>query len=198
MQSVGFLIFFMATARYQDSVGGGAAGQIRRDVQSGCHLADSLWNLSKLQAKRFSSTYTLQGHLEAQSDDEEAADDAEGETRRKRPRIDKQNVSVGIATRIEVAEWLAALQREENAPGEQQLQIVRLILDRCLLEAREIRGGNINASNDEPVRHMIQGLPGAGKSALIKWIRRAFEEVFGFQHGVHYVCHHSCKKLPLI
>ena len=35
---------------------------------------------------------------------------------------------------------------------------------------------------------MIQGLPGAGKSEIIKWICRAFQEIFGFKHGVHYVC----------
>ena len=40
----------------------------------------------------------------------------------------------------------------------------------------------------EPLREMIQGLPGAGKSELIKWIRRAFTEVYGYEHGVHFVC----------
>ena len=63
-----------------------------------------------------------------------------------------------------------------------------MILDRCWLEAREIRSNSINMTDAEPLRHMIQGLPGAGKSELIKWICRAFDEVFGFQHGVHYVC----------
>ena len=61
-----------------------------------------------------------------------------------------------------------------------------MIPRRCWQEAREIRGSMINTSEDEPVRHMIQTLPGAGTSELIEWICRAFEEVFGFQHGVHY------------
>ena len=38
------------------------------------------------------------------------------------------------------------------------------------------------------MREMIQGLPGSGKSELIKWIRRAFTEVYGYEHGVHFVC----------
>ena len=38
------------------------------------------------------------------------------------------------------------------------------------------------------MRHMIQGLPGAGKSEVIKWIKELFEIVYGFEHGVHYVC----------
>ena len=78
------------------------------------------------------------------------------------------------------------LQREKKHIGVQQLQILRMIPRRCWQEAREIRGSMINTSEDEPVRHMIQTLPGAGTSELIEWICRAFEEVFGFQHGVHY------------
>ena len=167
-------------------VGGGATGQVRRDVQSGCNLADRLWNLQDLQKQKFGRTFTLQGHVPdraAESETEEESDAGPG-----RPPKVSAKVTVGIATRVEVAEWLAALQREEKPPGVQQLPILRLILERCLLEAREIRSSSINKANAEPLRHMIQGLPGAGKSELIKWICRAFQEVFGFQHGVQYVC----------
>ena len=34
----------------------------------------------------------------------------------------------------------------------------------------------------------ILGVPGAGKSKCIKWIKRLFEERFGWEHGVHYQC----------
>jgi len=166
--------------------GGGATAQVRRDVQSGCNLADRLWNLQDLQKQKFGRTFTLQGHVPdraAESESDEESDAAPG-----RHLKGGAKVTVGIATRIEVAEWLAALQREEKPPGVQQLRILRLILERCLLEAREIRSSTINKANEEPLRHMIQGLPGAGKSELIKWICRAFQEVFGFQHGVQYVC----------
>ena len=172
----------------QNIVGGGATGQIRKDVQSGCILADRLWNLEDLQKRHFSRTFTLQGHVNATPEDDDADDGNGTAPTSGRIKKAKADVSVGIAARIEVTDWLAALQRETNPPGSQQLQILRLILNRCLLEAREIRSSTINASDAEPLRHMIQGLPGAGKSALIKWICRAFQEVFGFQHGVHYVC----------
>ena len=33
----------------------------------------------------------------------------------------------------------------------------------------------------------MQGLPGAGKSRVIHWLRHFFEEVLGWQHGVEYV-----------
>jgi len=172
----------------QNIVGGGATGQIRKDVQSGCILADRLWTLEDLQKRHFSRTFTLQGHVNATPEDDDADDGNGTAPTSGRIKKAKADVSFGIAARIEVTDWLAALQRETNPPGSQQLQILRLILNRCLLEAREIRSSTINASDAEPLRHMIQGLPGAGKSAVIEWICRAFQEVFGFQHGVHYVC----------
>ena len=49
--------------------GGGATGQIRRDVQSGCILADQLWNLKTLQKRQFCSKFTLNGHVYAAADD---------------------------------------------------------------------------------------------------------------------------------
>ena len=115
---------------------------------------------------------------------EDSDAEAQGSGRKKHRAV----VKVGVATRIETRNWLADVQREGRPPGPEQLEILRMILDRCLLEAREIRSSSINSTNEEPLRHMIQGIPGAGKSELTKWIRRAFDEVFGFQHGVHYVC----------
>ena len=168
--------------------GSGALTQIRKDVQGGCILADRLWNLKDLQKRHFSRSFTLRGHIDAISEDEDADDEGGTAPTAGRQNKGKASVKVGIATRIEVADWLASLQRESNPPSVEQLELLRMILNRCWLEAREIRSSTINTTEEEPLRHMIQGLPGAGKSALIKWICRAFEEVFGFQHGVQYVC----------
>ena len=54
-----------------DLSGGGTSGQIRRDVQCGCILADSLWNLKEFQRRRFNRTFTLQGHVGALPQDED-------------------------------------------------------------------------------------------------------------------------------
>ena len=35
----------------------------------------------------------------------------------------------------------------------------------------------------EPFRANVQGLPGAGKSRVIHWLRDLFEHCFGWQHG---------------
>ena len=157
-------------------------------MQSGCILADRLWNLQDLQKRHFSRTFTLQGHIPETPEGEDAADENGTAPISGRITKPKANVDVGIAARMDITAWLADRQREKNPPGAKQLQILRMILNRCLLEAREIRSSTVNMSDAEPLRHMIQGLPGAGKSALIKWICRAFQEIFGFKHGVHYVC----------
>jgi len=166
----------------------GALTQIRKDVLGGCILADRLWNLKDLQQRSFGKHFTLRGHVDATADDEDMQEDSDTQEHGTHGKKQKPAVKVGVANRIDIENWLATLQREAKPPGPQQLQILRMILERCLVEAREIRRSIINSTKEEPLRHMIQGLPGAGKSELIKWIRRAFEEVFGFQHGVHYVC----------
>ena len=39
----------------------------------------------------------------------------------------------------------------------------------------------------EPLRLFLHGVPGAGKSKLLEWIRMFFEEVLGWTHGVEFV-----------
>ena len=80
-----------------DLVGGGAAGQIRKDVQSGCILADRLWNLQDLQKRHFSRSFTLQGHIPAAPEDEDAADENGTAPTSGRIMKPKANVDVGIA-----------------------------------------------------------------------------------------------------
>ena len=40
----------------------------------------------------------------------------------------------------------------------------------------------------EPLRACLLGIPGAGKSACIKWLREFFEEVLGWEAGVQFQC----------
>ncbi len=40
----------------------------------------------------------------------------------------------------------------------------------------------------EPLRLMVQGLPGAGKSQVIKWVRSFFEDVLGWEHAREFIC----------
>ena len=148
-------------------VGGGTTGQIRRDVQSGCILAGRLWNVEDLQSKRNNSTFRLRGHIEPPPEDEDAVDENDRAVTSERKR--QATVDIGIAKRIDTDKWLQDLKSEENPLGAKQLEILDMILKRRLVEAREIRSNTINTSAEEPLRHMIQGLPGAGKSEIIKW-----------------------------
>ena len=43
------------------------------------------------------------------------------------------------------------------------------------------------ARDEEPTRCFIHGPPGTGKSKLIQWIRRLFEEALGWEHGVEFL-----------
>ena len=57
--------------------------------------------------------------------------------------------------------------------------------------ATEARAEQIRAAREEDgdtLFHMVHGVPGAGKSMLIKWLREAFEKVLGWVHGVQFVC----------
>ena len=73
---------------------------------------------------------------------------------------------------IDVQAWLRMLQKETKKPSDLQMSILKRAFARCELEAREIRSSTINESSQEPLREMIQGLPGAGKSELIHWVCR--------------------------
>ena len=44
------------------------------------------------------------------------------------------------------------------------------------------------AEREEPLRGLIHGLPGTGKSRVIKWICRMFTEALGWEHGVEFIC----------
>ena len=48
--------------------------------------------------------------------------------------------------------------------------------------------GEVNTKNAEPLLDLVHGLPGTGKSAVIKWMRRLMEDGLGWEHGVQFVC----------
>ena len=58
-------------------------------------------------------------------------------------------------------------------------------MDTCLQE-RDDEQQELNIRS-EPSRLFLHGVPGAGKSKLLEWIRLCFEEVCGWTHGVEFV-----------
>ena len=94
--------------------------------------------------------------------------------------------------------WLQQLLLEKEKPNTQQLDILKAVKDRLLVEIQlEIEGPELRRKHqphlfstdcEEPMRALIHGLPGAGKSRVINWIRRLFMEARDWTHGVQFLC----------
>ena len=86
-----------------------------------------------------------------------------------------------------VREWLQKLQAETEPPSEEQMAVLRSVIARCSQESMELRQ-QAPRTCSEPLRACCLGIPGAGKSKVIKWITRFFTEVLEWKHGVHFQC----------
>ena len=83
---------------------------------------------------------------------------------------------------------MSKLQSSPEPPYQEQEDILRRVYQRILLEEREAHFGRVNTSEEEPMRALIHGFPGAGKSKVIHWLRDLFEKVFGWKHREEFVC----------
>ena len=84
--------------------------------------------------------------------------------------------------------WLEELQALPQAPTTEQTTFLRTVLSRMSFEAKVEGQGKASDHDDEPLFDMVHGVPGAGKSKLIEWLRSGFEHVLGWTHGVQFVC----------
>ena len=75
-----------------------------------------------------------------------------------------------------VNRWLKANASDMN---DEQIEFVKRVAAHTLQEAR---GCNVV----EPLRWLLHGKPGTGKSHTIKKVRSFFDEVAGFTADVHY------------
>ena len=67
----------------------------------------------------------------------------------------------------------------------------KVIHDRCVLEynienAEAAVQADRQAKAQEPLFRLIHGLPGSGKSQILKWLRSYFNEVWLWEEGIHY------------
>ena len=90
--------------------------------------------------------------------------------------------------------WFAKVQKEKEPPTEEQWAVLRRVRDRVLIEYRIEKEGmhlpkgyDARESEEEPMRGLIHGPPGSGKSELIKFLRRFFEEALEWTHDVEFV-----------
>ena len=85
--------------------------------------------------------------------------------------------------------WFRRIQAEELKPNAEQLAYLHDIRDRCAIESQELKAGigrKKQAPRSEPYRKCLLGPPGTGKSECIRWTRRFFEEVLGWEQGVQF------------
>ena len=72
------------------------------------------------------------------------------------------------------------LSNEAGAPSPEQLVFLDAVAARCLQEQAEAKDV---VHRPEPLRCVLHGVPGAGKSQTLKWLRMFLEQVCGFQRG---------------
>jgi len=79
----------------------------------------------------------------------------------------------------------------KKTPTPAQQEVLDLIHQRCLYEYYIEQGMdlpmNLAQSHRAPLYRLVHGLPGAGKSQILKWLRSYFEEVWQWQHGNEFV-----------
>ena len=73
------------------------------------------------------------------------------------------------------------------APYAVQWRLMDMVHRRCVLEAKEEQEGRINRTAQEPERIFGHGLPGSGKTQVMKWLPEYFQEVWGWRHGAQLV-----------
>jgi hypothetical protein len=64
---------------------------------------------------------------------------------------------------------------------------MRAVHERCVQEATEEPQGKVNSTKPEPARLLAHGLPGSGKTKAMLWLAEYFQEVWGWEQGVHFV-----------
>jgi len=98
--------------------------------------------------------------------------------------------------------WFQRLCQEKEQPTTEQITVLKRVRDRLLTEVelltapRHTRNavnsqnlkGQVHDPREEPLRGLIAGCPGTGKSRVIKWIIRLFVEVMGWTGGVEFDC----------
>ena len=101
--------------------------------------------------------------------------------------------------------WLLDLQNSAEPPKAEQVPILECVIQRlkyeCLQERRDLQAQRKKALRQplgvsrkrarevepEPISALIHGLPGTGKSEVLRYILNLFEDVLGWEHGNRFV-----------
>ena len=78
----------------------------------------------------------------------------------------------------------------KDTPTEEQYEVLCRVRDRVKAEREREEGSRrqgTSTDDSEPLRGLVHGLPGTGKSKVIFFIRRFFEEALGWKHGNEFL-----------
>ena len=67
------------------------------------------------------------------------------------------------------------------------MEVLAAVLDRCAIEAEAEADDAVDKCQAEPMLAIVHGLPGAGKSEIIKWLRELFGRL-GWSQDVEFMC----------
>ena len=73
------------------------------------------------------------------------------------------------------------------APYAEQWRLMDTVHERCVLEAVEEQQDRVNKTAKDPERVFGHGLPGSGKTQVMKWLAEYFQEVCCWCPGVNFV-----------
>ena len=93
-------------------------------------------------------------------------------------------------------DWLRGVQMETEPPTAQQMEVLQRVRQRVIREFEERTMGDdlsdamrrLIHEPEEPLRALVHGQPGTGKSKVITWIRSFFEEELEWTNGEQFIC----------
>ena len=157
------------------------------------HLTHLLWNCDEDASEENFVPPNKEGHVGSYRKADSSTTEYEPQSNvlnRIEPLHGKAALAYGGLTPQRVAAWFQTLCTEglptdprspRPRPNEQQRSILQRVLDRCLQES--VDEGNDVDFRSEPLRFLLHGVLGAGKSEVLKWLRDFFENVCLWTHG---------------
>ena len=78
---------------------------------------------------------------------------------------------------------------QSMTPNQMQRKILELVHERRVVEHVYENGEDIPSTTpcSEPLLRLVHGLPGSGKTQVLRWLQSYFEEVWGWTLGLEFV-----------
>ena len=162
-----------------------AALQQSNNISDAMQLTAKLWSrkASEWQLQKLDTSTGPFGDPKADQDHKARSSHKKNKTAKPR---DHQAHAYRRWKESSVQDWLCALATDKEPPTADMMKFLRRVADRCREEHRAFQRPAPATFDDEPVRDCLLGIPGAGKTACIKLMRRFFEECLQWEDGMHF------------